>query len=128
MAKGLIWLGHYFDMGSYLSIARQMVMNMKDHALKHTPFYANWAIAMDNFINEPYEVAIVGPDALAVKREFDQHYLPDCIWSVTDRSNEMPLLKDKVITDTTLIYVCKNRTCGLPVKTVREAIKQILQT
>jgi uncharacterized protein YyaL (SSP411 family) len=127
MAKGLILLGHYFESDHYLSIARQMVMNMKDHTLKHTAFYANWAIAMDSFLNEPYEVAIVGPDAVAVKREFDQHYFPDCIWSVTATASEMPLLKDKVITDTTLIYVCRNRTCGLPVKTVAEAMQQLSQ-
>jgi hypothetical protein len=125
IAKGLFQLGHYYEDDNYLRISRQQMMNMKEYAMTHTAFYANWAILMDWFINEPYEIAIAGEKAPELRKEFNTHYLPSCIWSGTLHNSSLPLLKDKVKNGETFIYVCKNRSCQLPVKTVGEAIKQI---
>jgi uncharacterized protein YyaL (SSP411 family) len=127
MAKALFQLGHYYESEHYLRISRQQMMNMKDAAMSHTAFYANWAILMDWFITEPYEIAIAGHEANILRKEFSTYYLPSCIWSGTIDKSSLPLLKDKVKSGETLIYVCKNKTCGLPVKTVSEAMKQIGQ-
>jgi uncharacterized protein YyaL (SSP411 family) len=124
MAKALFQLGHYYEDDNYLRISRQQMMNMKDNALAHTAFYANWAMLMDWFITEPYEVAIVGPDAPALMKEFNTHYLPAMIWSGTLHQSDLPLLKDKTKNGETWIYVCRNKTCGLPVRSVAEAMKQ----
>lgn len=125
MAKGLFQLGHYFENDNYLRIARQQMMNMKESALAHTAFYANWAILMDWYISEPYEIAIAGNKAAEMRKEFTKHYLPSCIWSGAIGNSNLPLLKDKVKAGKTLIYVCKNKTCGLPAESVGEAMKQI---
>ena len=124
MAKGLFQLGHYYEDDNYLRISRQQMMNMKEYAQTHTAFYANWAMLMDWYINEPYEIAIAGPHAAELRKEFSSHYLPSCIWSGATNDSSLPLLKDKVKNGETLIYVCKNRSCRLPVKTVAEAMKQ----
>ena len=125
IAKGLYQLGHYYEDDNYMRISRQQMMNMKEYAMTHTAFYANWAILMDWFINEPYEIAIAGEKAPELRKEFNTHYLPSCIWSGATHNSSLPLLKDKVKSGETLIYVCKNRSCQLPVKTVSEAMKQI---
>ena len=125
MAKGLFQLGHYYDDENYLRISRQQMMNMKDYAQMHTAFYANWAILMDWFITEPYEVAIAGDKAAGLRKEFNSHYLPSCIWSGTVGASSLPLLIDKIKAGKTMIYVCKNKTCGLPVQTVSEALMQM---
>ena len=125
IAKGLFQLGHYYENDNYLRISRQQMMNMKEYAMTHTAFYANWAILMDWFIAEPYEIAIVGEKAPELRKEFSSHYLPSCIWSGAIGNSNLPLLKDKIKSGETWIYVCRNRTCGLPVKTVQEALGQL---
>jgi uncharacterized protein YyaL (SSP411 family) len=125
MAKALFLLGHYYEDENYLRISRQQMMNMKEYAMTHTAFYANWAILMDWYINEPYEIAIAGGRAASLRNEFYSHYLPSAIWSGTLSNSTLPLLKDKVKGGETLIYVCKNKSCQLPVKTVGEAMKQL---
>ena len=125
IAKGLFQLGHYYENDSYLRISRQQMMNMKEYAMTHTAFYANWAILMDWFIAEPYEIAIAGDRAQELRKEFSSHYLPSCIWSGTMNNSSLPLLKDKIKNGETWIYVCRNKTCGLPVKTVQEALGQL---
>ena len=125
IAKGLFQLGHYYENDNYLRISRQQIMNMKEYAMTHTAFYANWAILMDWFITEPYEIAIVGEKASELRKEFSSHYLPSCIWSGTVNNSSLPLLRDKIKNGETWIYVCRNKTCGLPVKTVGEALRQL---
>jgi uncharacterized protein YyaL (SSP411 family) len=125
MAKGLFQLGHYYEDDNYLRISRQQMMNMKEYALSHTAFYANWAMLMDWYISEPHEIAIAGSKAAELRKEMMVHYLPSAIWSGTVANSKLPLLQDKTVRGQTLIYVCRNRTCKLPVKTVAEAIKQM---
>lgn len=37
----------------------------------------------------------------------------------------LPLLQSKLVDDETYIYVCRNKTCELPVKQVDKAVQQI---
>jgi hypothetical protein len=88
-------------------------------------YYANWAVLMDWFIAEPYEVAISGENALALNRELNGHFLPNCLIMGSTHKSELPLLEDKFKAGETLIYVCQNKTCQLPVKSAAEALRQI---
>jgi hypothetical protein len=39
--------------------------------------------------------------------------------------SDMPLLRNRVMDNESLIYVCHNRVCKLPVKTLKEAIEEM---
>jgi hypothetical protein len=125
MAKVLFQLGTYLEENNFLSISRQLMMNMKETTLGYPTFYANWAQLMDWFIDTPYEVAIVGENATMVREELQQHYLPNVLVLGAEQNSELTLLQDKFKATETWIYVCQNKTCGLPVKTVGEALRQI---
>lgn len=125
MAKALYKLGMLLDKPDYIDKAGRMLMNMHGNMLGHPSYYANWAILMNWFINEPYEVAIVGPNANALRNQFGQYFLPDCIFLGSAGSSKLPLLEDKYRAGKTLIYACRNKTCQLPVENVAEALRQI---
>ncbi len=125
MAKALYLLGHLLDQESYLRIARQQTLNLKENALKHTAFYANWAMQTDAFIFEPYEVAICGDKALDIRKAIAKDYRPDAIVLGSAKESSLPLLQGKTQASDTWIYVCRNKTCQLPVRTVQEAKKQM---
>lgn len=125
MAKALYLLGHLLDQERYLRIARQQTLNLKETALKHTAFYANWAMLTDCFMQEPYEVAICGSDALELRKDMAKGYRPDAIVLGAERESTLPLLVGKYQTGSTWVYVCRNKTCQLPVKTVEEALQQM---
>jgi len=42
-----------------------------------------------------------------------------------DSNKNLPLLSGKLIKDRTMIYVCKDKTCDIPVQEVTEALEQI---
>ncbi|MBS1684062.1 MAG: thioredoxin domain-containing protein [Bacteroidetes bacterium] len=125
MAKALYLLGHLLDEERYLRIARQQTLNLKENALKHTAFYANWAMLTDGFIQEPNEVAICGEDALHLRKDFASAYRPDTIILGAMKESTLPLLAGKYQAQGTWIYVCRNKTCQLPVQTVSEARQQM---
>ncbi|HEY5592771.1 MAG TPA: thioredoxin domain-containing protein, partial [Paludibacter sp.] len=125
MAKNLFVLGHYLYKDDYIQIARQMLSNIKQHALESGVYYANWDILMAWFATEPYEISIVGDDCEAKRKEFDSHYLPHVFLSGGKNEGKLSLLDGKLIAGKTTIYVCRNKTCQHPVIEVNEALKQI---
>ena len=128
MAKSLLILGHLYDNGHYLRLSRQMMMNLKENVLTHTAFYANWAMLMDSMIDTPSETVIAGDDALQLRKEIAKTYLPNTILMGCTSDSKLPLLQGKNKAGETWIYVCKDKTCGLPVTTVENAISQIKES
>ena len=125
MAKALYRLGMLQDNNDYIEKSKRMLSNMKENMLGYPSYYANWAVLMDYFIDEPYEVAIVGEKADELRSDFEKHFFPNCIVLGSKTRGALPLLQDKFKKGETLIYVCKNKTCQLPVKSVEEAVGQI---
>jgi len=125
MAKNLYILGQYFYMDNYIDMAEKMLNNVKQNALKGGVYYANWDILMAWFAAPPSEVAIVGKDVDAKRKELEKNYLPDVFLSGGRKEGNLPLLESKLIKGQTTIYVCQNKMCKLPVTDVKEAIKQM---
>lgn len=125
MAKNLFLLGHYFYNDEYLDMAKRMLGNVEQQAAQQGIYYANWDILMAWIAKEPAEVAIVGADYEAKRREFDTHYLPDVFLSGGKTEGNLELLKGKLVARKTTIYVCKNKTCQKPVSEVNEALIQL---
>lgn len=123
MAKALYQLGMIYDNKDYIEKAKRSLMNVQENISGHPSYYANWAILMDYFIDEPFEVAVSGEKADELRKQFDQHFLPNCIFLFAKHESTLPLLEGKYKAGETLIYICKNKTCQLPVKTVDEAMK-----
>jgi uncharacterized protein YyaL (SSP411 family) len=67
----------------------------------------------------------MGNQSLEMSREMQGYYLPTTFFMGGDKEN-LPLLKNKGVTNGTMIYVCRNKTCKLPEKEVRLAMKQLI--
>ncbi|MFZ4400172.1 MAG: thioredoxin domain-containing protein [Bacteroidales bacterium] len=125
MAKNLFLLGHYFSNDDYIQKSGNMLNQVKHNAKEYGAYYANWDILMAWFASEPYEVVIVGDDAEAKRKEFNQVYLPNVIIAGSKVQGNIPLLVNKLIPGETLIYVCRNKSCQQPQNEVKNALKLI---
>ena len=124
MANVLLKLGSYYDNMNYRRISTLMLGQVMDMVKSSGPWYANWAILMGLETFEPFEVAIMGEDAVAKSHEMQLNYLPTCLFMGGDNEN-LPLLSGKLVVHKTMIYVCRNHTCKLPVEKTSTALKQI---
>ncbi|MCB8994315.1 MAG: thioredoxin domain-containing protein [Bacteroidales bacterium] len=125
MARNLFVLGQYFYLDSFLEISRQMLANVRENIIQAGPYYANWGILLALNVSAPFEVSIVGKDCISLKREFDSHYLPDVIYSGGENEGKIPSLKSRHVKAKTMIYVCRNKECKMPVTTSKEALMQL---
>ncbi len=73
-------------------------------------------------IHEPFEIAIVGDNYDQVKKQFDQFFIPNAIFSGGRDEGTLELLKYKKVDGQTIIYVCKDKVCKLPVREVSKAM------
>ncbi|MCB9081414.1 MAG: thioredoxin domain-containing protein [Lewinellaceae bacterium] len=71
-----------------------------------------------------HEVAIVGPQWDARRRELQATYRPHALFLGGATEGKLALLEHKLQEGQTLIYVCKNKACRLPVETAKEALTQ----
>ena len=88
------------------------------------PYQANWATVLGLTTYQPYEVAIVGDNADDVSHQLQQHYFPTTIF-LGGQSENLPLLENKLVKGKTIIYVCRNKVCKLPVEDVGKAMGQL---
>ena len=115
MAKNLFKLSHYFDNKHFSKTAMTMLNNVKPTLSEYGSGYSNWLDLALNYTYPFYEVAITGKDAFTKLSELNSVYIPDKIIAGSIGESALPLLTNRYIEDKTLIYVCVNNTCKLPV-------------
>jgi uncharacterized protein YyaL (SSP411 family) len=124
MADVLFRLGQYYSADSYLDRSSAMIHQMTDGIVEKGPYYANWARLIGRNLFQPYEVAIMGDDHVLQSTQLMKSYLPD-VFLMGGKNENLPLLENKYVADKTIIYVCRNKVCKLPVMEVQKALEQI---
>lgn len=125
MAHNLFKMSHYFDNEAYAQTAKTMLNNVKPEMIEYPSGFSNWFDLMLNYTNNYYEVAIVGTDAAEKIKALNSYYLPNKLVIGSTAENDLPLLKNRFIEGKTLIYVCVNKACKLPVSEVEKAVELI---
>ncbi|WP_164510887.1 thioredoxin domain-containing protein [Nonlabens xiamenensis] len=123
MAENLFLLSHYYGIKTYDERARAMLNLVKEQAIQSGAGHAKWLDVMNNYSQPFYEIAVVGKDAVSLSRKLKQEYLPQSLLAQGSSPSDSYLLKNRFLKDKTLIYVCRNNTCKLPVTSVAEAME-----
>ena len=123
MAKNLFLLSKYFENTGFEEISQQMLKNVSEEMMQYPSGFSNWLDLLLNFKNDFFEVIIVGKDVSEKAKQINKHYLPNIIIAGSVDENNRPLFKNRFVDGETLIYVCKNNTCKLPIKDIKIAIE-----
>lgn len=127
MAIDLFKLGHLAGNTGYMSTAQAMVEKLTADFKNYPSGYSNWMQLAMNLVYNHYETAIIGKGADEKLKAIQTHYLPHVLFCSGQKEAGIPLLKDRLVANKTLIYVCQNNACQLPVENVNEALKTIEQ-
>lgn len=125
MVRQLYRLGLLFDEQRYVAIASQTLANVVPQMAAYGSAYSNWAIQLLEEVYGCPEIALTGPDWLDMRKALDRHYIPSKI-VLGGTKGSLPLLAGRV-SDVTRAYVCRNRTCSLPVTQIDELLQLITQ-
>ncbi|MEZ4954855.1 MAG: thioredoxin domain-containing protein [Saprospiraceae bacterium] len=127
MAQNLHYLGLYFYNNDWVETSEKMLHSLSA-ALTETDspdFYSQWAQVYLDFVRPPYEVAIVGENAAEKRDELFQYYIPNAILLGGRDEGTLELLTDKLQAGETMIYVCRNKVCKLPVTDASKAVTML---
>jgi len=120
----LYQLGHYFADDRWLEMSLMLCLIVQDPAKKHAPYYSNWGNTILSHTHAGIEVAIIGE--LELKDLLKFYKIPGLILMKKNTENsKIPLLQDKPHNGALAIYLCQNKTCGLPINSVEEALQKI---
>jgi uncharacterized protein len=118
-------LGALLEKENYTKKAHSLLQNIHETAILkgNSANYFTWCKLFLDVVNPPFEVAIVGENAGQLRSELMRYYLPNTLILGGYTEGSLPLLESKLKKGETYIYVCQNKACKQPVKTVAEALK-----
>jgi uncharacterized protein YyaL (SSP411 family) len=125
MAHNLLRLGRHLENADYQALSATLLAPVQALAVKDPQHLANWASLYAALLRPGAEVAIVGPQAEVFRQQLERHFLPHDVLAGALQASELPLLQGRGDGDQTTIYVCRDRACQLPVRSVAEALAQL---
>lgn len=125
MALVLNALGHILANDEYVNMAAKMLAIVTNNISSYPQGYTNWGILMLHQYANFYEVAIAGTRAAMFRDKLNTTYAPNKVILGAETKTSLELLKPKLVGERTLIYVCENKTCKMPVSSAPEALIQI---
>ena len=128
MAQNLHLLGLYYYNTEWVEISQKMMQTMADQIIESgsPDFYSNWCQGLYvDHAYQPYEVAVVGSEANDKIKGLNSYYLPNAIMLGGEDEGSLELLEGKLQEGETMIYVCRNKVCKLPVTEIEKALELI---
>jgi uncharacterized protein YyaL (SSP411 family) len=126
MATNLYFLATLLDNRAYRAMSETMLSKISPLLKKEVRYLANWACLYIYFLKPTVEIAISGEQLFSFAQQIHRQYFPNKVMVGTLNQSKLPLLEMREARQgQTLIYVCRNKTCLLPVSTASEAWEQI---
>jgi uncharacterized protein YyaL (SSP411 family) len=122
MGINLFILGHLLSHDKWIDHAQRMITYVRREMESNPNYYANWAILLTYLMRPPYEISILGPNWRNLHAELRSLYLPQIILSGGDTEANLEILKGKLVPGKSLIYVCRDKVCQLPVDNVENVL------
>jgi len=133
-ARLLLRLSLLFDRVDFERIAKEMLAAVSEQMRSHPPSFSNWSLALLELVNGLDQIVVAGRGSKDLARQINGYYLPFCmvLANEDDATQELqpealvsiPLLEGKLsaASGNALFYVCKGRTCQLPVHSIERAL------
>ncbi|WP_420153009.1 thioredoxin domain-containing protein [Siphonobacter sp.] len=122
MATALYTLSLLLDRPDFGERSHQMLQKVKGLLASNPEFLPHWASLASYHSSPTVEIAIVGPLVQEYRRQLESRYLPNKVLTGAEESGTLPLLLHRDSTEgRTMVYVCYNRACQLPVDSVAAA-------
>jgi uncharacterized protein YyaL (SSP411 family) len=126
MASNLLYLSVVFNESDWADRAFRMAAALGRPVTTYPGSFGGWATLFQAFTYSIPEIVITGRQPEKARKEFLAHLIPYRVFQSASRENtQFPLLSDKTIGQDSLVFLCKNYSCQLPVNEVATAIRNL---
>jgi uncharacterized protein YyaL (SSP411 family) len=107
----------------FREVSEKMAQHITPQFEKYPMAYANWGRLMLMQTAPFFEIAVVGADATCKIKELQKMFQPNVLYAFSKTRSTIPILADRYVGGKTLIYVCKEGVCQLPVENAGQALE-----
>ncbi|HEY6899527.1 MAG TPA: thioredoxin domain-containing protein [Puia sp.] len=126
MASNLLYLSVVFNEPEWMERALRMASQLTRPVTGYPGSFGGWATLFQAFTYTIPEVVITGVRPEKTRKEFLKHLIPYRVLQSTDQENtQFPLLTGKPVGELSLIFLCKNYSCQLPVNEIATVIRDL---
>jgi hypothetical protein len=125
MADNLIYLSIVFDKKEWGEKAAHMISRLREVIIKYPTSFSVWAGILLKQVIGIHEIVVTGKHIGNTTEKILEMYLPNKVFQGGGDASDLPLLRDKAVGETALIYLCKQYACLLPVTTVEDFRNQL---
>ena len=133
---GLFRLGIILEVQDFMTIGEQALLSVQRLIERYPTGFGNWLCALDLFLSEPQQVAILGrradPATSALLSAAHAGFSPNKVVvgaesPEDDSKHGIPLLQARTTVDgKATAYVCRNNVCMLPVTDPSHLVQQMM--
>lgn len=125
LAKSIFYLYKLTGKGLYKNISIKMLRSLAPQFESYPAGFSNWMQLYLHTVFPSNELVIVGEDHQELKTRFFENYHPNVLLVSSPNEGNSPLLKNRFKNNETLLYLCTDNTCNLPVQTLEEVYRII---
>lgn len=124
MSWNLYTLGILSGNLSYTDRAVLMMKALTDKLTEFLPWYSRWGLERMLLDTGRNEIVFAGEGSKELLHQWMKEYHPESLVAGAEKSSNLSLVVGRIPdVGPADIYVCRNRACSLPVKSVQEAAK-----
>jgi len=127
MAENLLKLSIFFNQPDYSEKGLKMIRNMAYEVNTYGRFYSNWGRILIESTTPQKEIVITGPDAISNAQNIKKQFKRSAMYAAKNHQSTLPIFEGRFIEGETMIYICENNTCKLPVKNIDDALRMLIQ-
>lgn len=126
MAQNLFLVGTLLDKEEWKQVGSGMTSSLAHMIMSEPNYMSQWAIVHAEIQKGMKEVLLTGRGIQKLRAELQQDFLPFTLMQGSVGHSDLPLFEGKVaLQGRDTIYVCQDKTCGIPVHTVEDAKRQL---
>ncbi len=125
MMMNLYKLSAVFANIEYEEIAENMLFSIIEQTKRYPLSYSNWFNGMLYHLNPKIEIVIVGARANEMFLEMHSKISAGITIYYSTSASELSIFKSRYVSNKTLIYVCVNKSCQMPVESIDSALAQL---
>lgn len=123
MASNLHYLSIVFNKPEWKLMAINNIRGILETLVRYPGSFGVWATQVQALAYGMNEIVITGKSPENIFKEFLRNFIPFRVFqSATSQNKYFPLLQDKPTAEHTLIFLCRDYSCQVPVTEIHELI------
>jgi len=126
MAHNLLLAGLCMENSEWMEHALFMLQKMSDTAMRYTYSFGYWSLLLQRYAANMKVAVCTGKGAAKLAEELRNSFIPHCFIVTSEKEIfDIPVVREKFLTDGLLIFVCTQQSCLSPVTNAAEALQLI---